>query len=357
MLQLQYYNSNLNKSQINSILENYKMKYTGIKNEIDVKVNNFFKLVIKDILAFLENIEEVVDQKKKINEYEINKKELELARTKLKSYSYNAIKLQNDLDIVKQENYMLKLNIKSLKEKLNYLSNSHDQSNISFSKNKRSPYNLRESRNKNKSTDILLSATNLRSVKKKDICISVEKKKLNSSLSKDISMTSIMSLEKVFSKTKKGKNNKYKQNESKFPPNMTSIKIYESKAKKVNPKKYVNFSSGIKKSKPNKLINNPNNKTSSTKKNISVNSSVLDTIIPKTNLNNQNKNNKIKKFKEFTESNDSLIKSISRTYDLRNETEDISKDINTMIEEELSELEKDENNIKLLLDQIGTIIN
>ena len=39
MLQLQYFNSNLTKKQIDRILNNFNIKYTTVKNEIYSKVN------------------------------------------------------------------------------------------------------------------------------------------------------------------------------------------------------------------------------------------------------------------------------------------------------------------------------
>ena len=64
MLQLQYYNSKLNNKQINNILDNYKLKYSGITNEIESKINDMIKLFLKDILGFLENIEEIANKRK-----------------------------------------------------------------------------------------------------------------------------------------------------------------------------------------------------------------------------------------------------------------------------------------------------
>jgi hypothetical protein len=78
MLHLQYYNSVVKNNHINKILNNYKLKYSRIVNEIESKINEMMKLYLKDILAFLENIEEVAEQKHKISEYDKNKRELEL---------------------------------------------------------------------------------------------------------------------------------------------------------------------------------------------------------------------------------------------------------------------------------------
>ena len=65
MLQLQYLNRGLKNKHINHILDNYKIKYSGIKMEIESKVNDMIDLVLKDILGFLENVEETAKKKKK----------------------------------------------------------------------------------------------------------------------------------------------------------------------------------------------------------------------------------------------------------------------------------------------------
>jgi hypothetical protein len=123
MLQLQYYNSNLKNNQIDKILNNYQLKYTQMKNEIDSKLNQMLKIFLKDILTFLENIEEVAEHKRKINEFDTIKKELELAKTKIKNKINIEHKLKNECDILQQENVLLKLKIKSLNHKISNLNN------------------------------------------------------------------------------------------------------------------------------------------------------------------------------------------------------------------------------------------
>ena len=55
MIHLQYYNSVIKNNHINKILNNYQIKYTQIKNEIDLKINQMMKLFLEDIFSFLEN--------------------------------------------------------------------------------------------------------------------------------------------------------------------------------------------------------------------------------------------------------------------------------------------------------------
>ena len=40
MIQVQYYNKGLTKTQIEQILNNYKLKYTTLTNEINSKLNS-----------------------------------------------------------------------------------------------------------------------------------------------------------------------------------------------------------------------------------------------------------------------------------------------------------------------------
>ena len=124
MLQSQYYNSKLNNKQINNILDNYKLKYSGITNEIESKINDMIKLFLKDILGFLENIEEIANKKKKLNNYEKMKNELDSIKYQLKLKTYNEHKTKNELDLLSQENSLLKVKIKSLNQKILNLNNN-----------------------------------------------------------------------------------------------------------------------------------------------------------------------------------------------------------------------------------------
>ena len=56
MLQIQYYNKGLTKTQIEQIIKNYNLKYTTLTNEINSKLNSIIKTVLSDITPFLENI-------------------------------------------------------------------------------------------------------------------------------------------------------------------------------------------------------------------------------------------------------------------------------------------------------------
>ena len=103
MLQFQYYNTKLTKKQIDNILNNFNIKYTTVKNEIDSKINNLLKLFMDDILSFLDNIEEISKELKKIKEFDNIKREYELLSQKFKEKTLNVHKLENDIQSLQKE--------------------------------------------------------------------------------------------------------------------------------------------------------------------------------------------------------------------------------------------------------------
>ena len=118
MLQLQYYNSKLTKSQIDGILNNFNIKYTTVKNEIDSKLNNLLKLFMDDILSFLENIEEISKERKKLKDFENFKREYDILSMKLKEKTLNEHKLESDIESLQKEIVYLKNENKSNKKKI-----------------------------------------------------------------------------------------------------------------------------------------------------------------------------------------------------------------------------------------------
>ena len=80
---MQFYASKLTKSQIERMLSNYKIKYTTLKTDLDAKINGMIQIFLKDILAFLENIEQIASEREKIQEYDRIKNELQCLNDKL----------------------------------------------------------------------------------------------------------------------------------------------------------------------------------------------------------------------------------------------------------------------------------
>lgn len=115
MLQKQYYTYKLSKTQIDHILANYNIKYTTMKTEIESKLTNMIQVFLKDIFAFLENIEDIATEREKLKEFDRIKEKLQSTSEKLIEKTKNEIKLQSTIDSLSKE-------IASLKEKINILS-------------------------------------------------------------------------------------------------------------------------------------------------------------------------------------------------------------------------------------------
>ena len=120
MLQKQYYTYKLSKTQIDHILANYNIKYTTMKIEIESKLTNMIQVFLKDIFAFLENIEDIATEREKLKEFDRIKEKLQSTSEKLIEKTKNEIKLQSTIDTLSKE-------IASLKEKINNLSQNSIQ--------------------------------------------------------------------------------------------------------------------------------------------------------------------------------------------------------------------------------------
>ena len=129
MLQYQYYNSKLTKNHIEKILSNYNIKYNTMKNEIDAKFNNMIKLFINDIKAFLENIEEISNERKKIKEAENYEVELVLLKNQLKEKNKTENQLRNELELITKENESLKKKIHSKEQIIKNKTPNFDSNN------------------------------------------------------------------------------------------------------------------------------------------------------------------------------------------------------------------------------------
>ena len=108
MIQLQYYNKGLTKTQIEHILNNYKLKYTTLTNEINSKLNSLIKTILNDISPFLENIEEISKDIKNLKEMDNHKKKIESLENKLREKSQIEHQLQSDIISLKKEISFLK---------------------------------------------------------------------------------------------------------------------------------------------------------------------------------------------------------------------------------------------------------
>ena len=108
MLSLQYLNKRLKKSHIEKILTNYTIKYTTMKKEIDSKIDAMIKTFTQDISGFLNNVEEVAEEKEKIKSFEQNKNEIETLREQVKDKIHEQTKLRREIELLRIENNRLK---------------------------------------------------------------------------------------------------------------------------------------------------------------------------------------------------------------------------------------------------------
>ena len=332
MLNLQYYNTVLKKNHLSKILNNYKLKYSRVVNEIESKIHEMMKLCLNDIFSFLENMEDISEQKHKIIEYDKNKRELEIIKQKLKSKDYHELKLKNDFDLLQQENNLLKLKISSLNKKINnYKTNniSNSQNSINPEKNNSSRYN--RSMPKINSTSIIEDNFNNRST-------------LSSKSHKKDYIKNDKILIKPKINNKNYINQKKKNHANKFVNNklVKSVKNRNIKIKNINynlgssyDKKFDNYSSN---SGPiNNKLNNNNKNINKNKNKKLKNSCSLE-------LNNVNNYSPLNSFNQSIELPNSNLN--INYYDLE-------KNLNEALDSELKELEQDQANIELLLEQLG----
>lgn len=379
MLQLQYFTKLKNK-HINNILDNYKLKYTGMKNEIDTKFNELIKLFLKDILSFLENVEQTATNKKKLNNYDKMKTELESIRNQLKIKSYNEHKAKNELDLLTQENSLLKVKIKSLNQKILNLSNNFSYSNKNlFNIRDKSPSMCRKSvKNKAFMTPILdikgnfhnTSGIILNYAKKKTS--SVDNKKMRTENDKEhykleFSSGNIKNSLTIKNNRKPNLNLRRKSLINNQRKDRINIKLSLKKQQNdinnnynnTNPiypkKKKINFNKFVN----NRANNNTNNANNTTKNNeipsspgpiLSAISNIM--INNKKERSSSSKSNKSNP-KELRSSNYSPNNSFELLYKTNTDYEEIGKNINSVLDDELKQLEIDEDNINSLLKQIN----
>ena len=373
MIQLQYYNSFLKNNHINKILGNYKLKYSLVVKEIESKVNEMMKLFLNDILVFLENIEEVAEDKRKINEYEKNKRELDLIRLKLKNKTYTEHKLRNDIDILQQENNILKLKVKSLNDKIfNYEGlNSYNSQNSSPIRKKSS--NSIVTKFTNSIPKKINPSSSTKKVRHNNLFIVVNNSSMIEENNNKHSITLISPKsprKKLIKKDKNSKNSKDSKHKigtknSSDKLNKKNIDINKSN-KKINVNKLVKFVNN----KTSKIVkntsNNQNNKliksydkkinipstsghTKNNKNNFNRNNDNLKLITRthnSTDVELNNVNNRYSPLNTFNQSIEIPFSSLNLDYD------DLGKKINEAIDTELKELERDEANIELLLEQL-----
>ena len=375
MFQSQYLNSRLNNKHINSILDNYKLKYSGIKIEIESKVNEMIKLFLKDVLGFLENVEEIAIKKKKLNNYEKMKNELDSIKSQLKIKTYNEHKTKNELDLLMQENSLLKVKIKSLNQKIKNL--NYNINNSVNERNAKTPFirNLHKS-NKSISNDLrsscLLNSNNsvINFVNKKH-SYSVNKK-----IKSDKNLPVINNLSSIMNKPEKQNQKQLNIFTERNKTNTLNEYIKKSnlvnstknkKSKKVNYNKFVNnkrSNNNINITKITNISNNIKDSNCQSKENLieikkddeqTFTRPILKTM--NAMVRNQKNGGRNSSSSSSTPRESDLHKySPNNSFDLlpklNPDYEEIGNNINNVFDEELKQLEQDEENIKSILEQL-----
>ena len=348
MLQSQFYNSNLNNKHINKIIENYNIKYSRMKNEIESKMNSMIKSFLKDVLEFLENIEEIAEQKKKISNYERIKKELELIKTKLKDKTISENKLKSDFDLIKQENTLLKLKIKSLTDKIS-----------NFRRQNPSPSPPQNAPNVSKKINTPKSGLKTEFFKLKSGTPKRLMHNLHTRSTDDKKKRSLLS--KGFREDKHNKSCTYidkKQLKINYDKLIKERNLHNNKKKKINARKFVNNNIKTRKEPTRNLSDNEYF--------LEVND---DKILPPSSPSDFQKYNTKKSSNKGTNSTQCLNNiysndtAVNLSLDLQQsnclnvmsnaEYEEMGSSLNSMLDDELKELEEDEKNVKLLMEQFG----
>jgi hypothetical protein len=104
MLQIQYLNQPLKKTQIERIISNYNIKFSTIKKEINVKIDKLIEVILKDITQIFEGIQQVSKEKDIQKEYEKAKKEIQFLNVQLQEKRNNESKLKNEIEELKLKN-------------------------------------------------------------------------------------------------------------------------------------------------------------------------------------------------------------------------------------------------------------
>lgn len=316
MLQLQYYNHKLTQNQIEKILNNYNIKYNTIKKEIDSKFNSLIKQCVSDIREFLENIEEIANERKKIKEAENIQMEVSILKSKLEEKLINENKMKQEIDILTKENSSLKTRLKIHSN----ISKSKKNNNNDLSKNNSSILKTESSSNKNRT-----KFPNSYKGQKKD---------------KDYNSKKV--IKSCANKTKKIEKNRYNNHmsvsvEKKTHKNIDSLKSASIQLKtNYSTEKRNNFNK-----KNRVIIKNKNKKNDSTKS-----QKKFLTINPKENISSSELNNKKNK----------TIEDIP-PFDVSSDQEESLLTVDDIIDEEIKELEEDEENILSLMEEIKNFKN
>ena len=356
MLQQQYFNSKLTKNQIDGIMNNFNIKYTTVKNEIDAKLNNLLKLFLNDIQPFLDNLEEISKERKKLKDFEHIQREYNIMSLKLKEKISNEHRLESSIESLQKEITQLKNENKiknSSKKLIEFKTPSNGQNKQVKSIFSRQAHKKMKSEVININLDNKITMNNKKNTRNNKL---INRTSVNNNKSKKfINQRNIFSPPIKFKESimidKKMPSSTNVLNTSRsnasqnviMDKTIEKIKQYNENRNNLKIKKLTQF----KAYKP-KFINKyktNNNNFLGYKKNIN-------------NYSEDDENKRInKKSKSKSNSNSSRSKS-SNSSKSRSGSNSVSSGNNSFksdidsIEDEIKELEEDENNIILLMKQI-----
>ena len=310
MLQNQYFNSKLTHDHIEKILTNYNIKYNTMKNEIDAKFNTMIKLFINDIKAFLENIEEISNERKKIKDAENTEVELAILKNKLEEKKKSENQLKNEVELLTKEN-------ESLKKKIKFKEQIIQNKNLSV---------------ENTSSDVRLKTENnpTKNKYKKFTTGTKTTRRDKNNLTLD------------------AKTEEKKPIKNKFAHKNKQLSLNLDKNIDADNPKYTKTYINSKKKSNNSMDKRIVKKKSNTKKNMNSNDKspeVKSTQETKSTSNIQNAKNK-------SIINDEKLSTVEMPFSDQSYIENESITTDEILEDEIKELEKEEENIILLMDKI-----
>ena len=397
MLQQQYFNSKLTKNQIDGIMNNFNIKYTTVKNEIDAKLNNLLKLFLNDIQPFLDNLEEISKERKKLKDFENIQREYNIMSLKLKEKISNEHRLESNIESLQKEINQLKSENRSIRNSSKKLIefktptntqnkpvksifgrkahlkmkseviniNLDNKINMNNKKNTRNNKTTKTSVNKKKSKKFINERNNFSpTIKFKESIVYDKKIPLPNSLitSKSNTNNNII-MDKTFEKL-----SKYNENRNNLKiKKLTQFKVVRTKFRnklKTNNNNLIGYKKNAnnmnkKKKKENKM---DRNKTFGPGLAGKYNNNTENNLGDSKNINNYSEDDENKSNNSKSKSSKSRSRSSSRSKSSRSSNSSKSRcsclscdsfrsDI-TSIENEIKELEEDENNIILLMKQI-----
>ena len=392
MLQQQYFSRKLTKNQIDGIMNNFSIKYTTVKNEIDAKLNNLLKLFLSDIQPFLDNLEELSKERKKLKDFENIQREYNIMSLKLKEKISNEHRLESNIESLQREITQLKNEnriINSSKKLIEFKTPSNAQNkpvksifgrkahlkmnsevinikldnkvNVTNKKNTGNNKTTKTSVNKKKSKKFINERKNFSpTIKFKESIVYDKKIPLPTSLITSRSNTNKnIIMDKTFEKLRQYNENRNnlkikKLTQFKVVRNKFRNKLKTKNNSNIGLKKNVNNNMNKKKKKVNNLDRNKTPELLGKYNNITETNPAENSK----NINNYSEDDENRS--NNSKSNSSRSSSRSKSSKSSNSSKSRCSSVGsgsfrsdiTSIENEIKELEEDENNIILLMKQI-----